>query len=142
MTANILTAIIAAFGAVMAAVLTYWFTKEKEREADWRKEKIAHYKAFIDSISGIIEGDATDEGHMAFARATTSLLLIAPQSVLEALYEYRDHNAISNANRSYEHHDKLLAKLIAEIRKDVNIKLKDDLITFRPRLYSSGVKKK
>jgi len=92
----IATALIAFLGSLMVAVLTYWFTKQREREAEWRKEKLAHYKAFIESFSGIIEGDSSPEGHKSFAKATNNLLLFAPQSVIAALNEFRHEIRVSN----------------------------------------------
>jgi hypothetical protein len=142
MTGSIFSALIAALGAVVAAAMTYLFTKSKEREADWRKEKIAHYKAFIESLSGIVEGDVSDEGLLAFTKSVTNLLLVAPQSVLLALYNFRDEISQSNPNRSSEKHDKLLATLIAEIRKDLKVQPNDDLTTFQPRLYASGIERR
>jgi hypothetical protein len=61
MSATLITAIIGLFGSLTVASLTYWFTKRKEREAEWRKEKLAYYKAFVESLNGVIEDDATPE---------------------------------------------------------------------------------
>jgi membrane protein YqaA with SNARE-associated domain len=94
----IATALIAFLGSLMGAVLTYWFTKQREREAEWRKEKLAHYKAFIESVSGTIEGDSSPEGQKSFAKATNNLLLFAPQSVIAALNEFRHEIRVSNMN--------------------------------------------
>src|SRR3989338_2614514 len=107
MSAAFITAIIGFFGSLVVASLTYWFTKRREREAEWRKEKLAYYKAFIESMSGIIEGDASPEGHRVFAKATNNLLLFAPQSVIEALNAFRYEIRAFNLNRTREKHDKL-----------------------------------
>lgn len=40
MTSEILTAIVSAAGAVIAAVAGYVFTKRAEREAEWRRERL------------------------------------------------------------------------------------------------------
>ncbi|MGR9046684.1 MAG: hypothetical protein ACU83N_15460 [Gammaproteobacteria bacterium] len=134
----ILTAIIALLGSLLAATLTYWFTKQREREAEWRKEKLAHYKAFIESLSGIVEGDESPEGHRAFARATNNLLLFAPQPVIVALNEFRFEIRISNTNRTQERHDHLLAALLLAIRRDIGVSPKDEPASFRPILWASG----
>ncbi|HSH86432.1 MAG TPA: hypothetical protein VK958_04185 [Methylophilus sp.] len=34
-------------GGLFIAAATYWFTKQKEREAEWRREKLAYYKTFV-----------------------------------------------------------------------------------------------
>jgi len=46
MAAEIVTALIAASGAVVLAGASYWFTKKREREGELRKEKLDHYKDF------------------------------------------------------------------------------------------------
>jgi len=47
MAAEIVTACIAASSAIVLAGATYWFTKQREREAELRKEKLEHYKDFV-----------------------------------------------------------------------------------------------
>lgn len=136
----ILTALIAVLGGVVAAAASYWFTKRREREADWRKEKLAHYKAFIESLSGAIEGETTADGQRAFARASNNLLLVAPQAVIQALDEFRSEIKVSNKNKSLERHDALLAKLLVVIRKDLAIQPPDDPSSFQAKLWASGVK--
>jgi hypothetical protein len=137
----IATALIAFLGSLMVAVLTYWFTKQREREAEWRKEKLAHYKAFIESFSGIIEGDSSPEGHKSFAKATNNLLLFAPQSVIAALNEFRHEIRVSNMNRTQQEHDRLLAALLLAIRRDVGVWPADEPSTFKPILWASGADK-
>jgi hypothetical protein len=140
MTSTIVTALISIFGAVVAAAASYWFTKQREREAEWRKEKLVHYKAFVESLSGIIEGESTSEGLRSFAKACNNLLLFAPQSVSEALDQFKSEIRISNKNKSQEKHDRLLAVLLIEIRKDLKIRPADDPSSFKALLWASGVK--
>jgi hypothetical protein len=141
MSAAFITAIIGFFGSFAVASLTYWFTKRRERETEWRKEKLAYYKAFVESMSGIIEGDATPEGHRLYAKTTNNLLLFAPQPVIAALNAYRSETSISNQRRSQEEHDKLLAALLLAIRKDIGVLPEDDAATFKPILWASGAGK-
>ncbi len=135
------TTLIGLFSSLAVAVVTYWLTKLKERQAEWRKEKLAYYKAFIESMSGIIEGDATAEGHRQYAKATNNLLLFAPQSVITVLNAFRTETAMSNINRTREAHDKLLAEMLLAIRKDVGVSPNDDPRTFEPILWASGAGK-
>lgn len=137
----IATATIALLGSLLAAALTYWFTKQREREAEWRKEKLAHYKAFIESLSGIVEGDSSPEGHRAFAKATNNLLLFAPQSVIAALNEFRFEIRISNTGRTQEKHDRLLAVLLLAIRRDIGVSPEDEPESFKPILWASGAER-
>ena len=131
----ILTTIIS---SVVVAGSTYLFTKWKEWESEWRKDKREYYKAFVTSLSGNVDGDATEEGKLAFNRATIDLNLIAPQRVIEALIAYREEISFSNANRQQVRHDELLSLLLYEMRKDLGMSPKDDGKTFRVLLWASG----
>lgn len=134
----IVTALIALFGSVLVAALTYWSTKLREREAEWRKEKLAYYKTFIESLSGIVEGDSSPDGHKSFAKATNNLLLFAPHTVIRALNEFRNEISISNKNRTQEEHDRLLAVLLDAMRRDIGVSPEDAPGTFQPILWTSG----
>ena len=135
----IVTAIIAMLGSLFAATLTYWFSKQREHETERRKEKLTYYKVFIDSLSGIVGGDASPEGHRAFAKATNNLLLFAPQYVIKALNEFRSEISFSNTNRTLERHDRLLAALMLAIRRDIGVSPEDEPESFKPILWTSGV---
>ncbi len=135
-------AVIGLVGSVVAAAAAYWFTKRREREAEWRKEKLGYYKTFIESLSGIVEGDDSPEGHRLFAKATNSLLLFAPQSVIAALNAFRHEIRESNPNRTQDEHDRLLAELLVVIRRDVGVSPADEPRTFKPVLWSSGASKR
>jgi len=139
MPAEIVTAIIAASGAVVLAGATYWFTKQREREAELRKEKLEHYKDFVASLSGIISGEATPDGQRAFSRACNKLNLVAPQSVLSALQTFQNEIKVTNQKRSDARHDELMSKLFYEIRQDLGVTPADTLSTFRVGLWASGV---
>lgn len=140
MSAAIATTVITAMGAVCLATITYWFTKQRERDAEIRKEKLERYKAFVESLSGIIEGESSCEGQRAFATACNNFHLFAPQPAIEALHKFQEASAARNASRSKELHDKRLSELFLEIRKDLNVKPKDVPATFTVWLWASGVK--
>ncbi len=139
MAAEIVTALIAASGAVVLAGATYWFTKKRERDAELRKEKLEHYKDFVASLSGIISGEATPEGQRAFARACNKLNLVAPQAVVKALQDFQQEIKVSNTKRSNEQHDKLMSRLFYEMRKDLHVTPKDKDTTFVFGLWAAGV---
>ena len=124
--------------AVVVAVLTYRAAKEREREAEWRKEKLAYYKAFTESLSGTVGDDSTPAGQRAFARATNNLLLLAPQAVVEAVSAFREEIRVSNPEPRRDAHDRLLAEMFLAIRRDVGIVPTDNPSTFRPGLWASG----
>lgn len=139
MAAEIVTALIAASGAVVLAGATYWFTKKREREAELRKEKLEHYKDFVASLSGIISGETTNEGQRNFARACNKLNLVAPQAVVRALQEFQQEIKTTNTDRSNRRHDELMSKLFIEMRKDLRVLPKDKDENFVFGLWSAGV---
>jgi len=141
MSPEILTTIISISGAVILAGATYWFTKKREREAELRREKLEHYKAFISSLSGVTEG-GSEEGQRAFSQASNNLILVAPQSVLEAMQTYRHETRTSNPNPSREAHDQLLSKLLLEIRRDLGVSPGDIENTFKVSLWAANPPKK
>ena len=142
MSSSVFAALITLAGSIIVAAIGYWTSKWRDREAEWRKEKLGYYKAFIESLSGIVEGDATTEGRRLYARATNNLLLLAPQTVVEALNTFRQENRLSNPQRSIEQHDRLLAALLLAIRRDIGIVPADREATFKPMLWASGVDKR
>jgi hypothetical protein len=139
MTDPVLTSVISAASALLVAVAGYVFTKRAEREARWRDEKLAHYKEFVASLSGVIENETTPEGQVRFAKACNDVLLFAPQRVIQTLDEFHDEIRISNPNKSKERHDALLARLLLETRRDIGIRPADDEKSFRVHLWASGV---
>lgn len=139
MPAEVVTAIIAASGAIALAGATYWFTKKREREAELRKEKLEHYKEFVASLSGIISGESTDESQRAFSRACNKLNLVAPQPVLQALQSFQQEIKVANQGRSNARHDELMSKLFYEVRRDLGVSPSDEKSTFRVGLWAAGV---
>jgi hypothetical protein len=139
MAAEVLTALIAASGAIVLAGATYWFTKKREREAELRKEKLEHYKDFVASLSAIISGESTPDGQRDFARACNKLNLVAPHAVVKALQEFQQEIKVSNSQRSNERHDRLMSRLFHEMRRDLQVSPKDYDSSFIFGLWASGV---
>ena len=139
MPADFATALVTAGGAAVLAVITYGLTKKREREADLRKERLAHYKDFVASLSGIISGEDTPDGQKAFAKACNNLSLIAPQSVIQALQAFQSEIRMSNPNPSRERHDLLLSRLLYTMRKDLGVWPKDSE-DFQVGIWASGVR--
>ena len=135
MTPQTLAALISTSGALLVAVAGYLFAKRAEREAAWRSEKLGNYKALLVSLNGIFEGQGTEEGQKAFARACNDLLLFAPRSVIDALVRFQDEIRASNPNKSQQGHDMRLSELILAIRKDLRLRPKDEAEGFLVRLW-------
>lgn len=136
---EIANAVIVSSGAIVLAVVTYWFTKKRERDAELRKERLEHYKEFVASLSGIIAGESTKEGQQRFSLACNKLNLVAPQVVIAALQDYQNGIKQSGTCKTLQQHDELLSKLMYEMRKDLRIAPADDINKILFRLWSSGV---
>jgi hypothetical protein len=135
----ITVAIISASAAgVVLPAISYYFTKSKERAADWERYKFEMYKELVFSLSGIVGTDTTPEGNRRFAAACNAILLIAPTPALNALYAFQDEIRVSNLDRSVERHDALLSRLIWEIRRDLRIPGTPEASEFAARLWCSG----
>jgi len=141
MDTTIVVSVIAAASGVVVTSVSYYLTKKKEREADWRKYKFEQYKEFLVSMSGIVGTDSTPEGNRSFAKASNTLHLIGSKGVLAALHAYQDEIRDSNQNKSAEKHDALLSKLIWEIRMDVGIPETPEVNEFFVYLWCSGTNK-
>ncbi|MGF1462190.1 MAG: hypothetical protein ACFB2Z_03325 [Maricaulaceae bacterium] len=121
-------------GVVIAAT-AYFFTKRREREAEWRQVKLKHYEEFIQSLTTIIIDKMNIENKVAFCRATNNLMLFAPQDVLNALHEYQDCSRVCYKGTQQDHDEKL-KNLMLLIRKDIGVTPRDKADTFSTRLWA------
>lgn len=138
MDTSIFVATISATASIVAAAVTFLLTKRKEREAEWRKQKLEHYREFMDAMSGIVGTDSTPEAQRRWARATNTIGLVASQRVLLALRQFQDAIAKSSPDRSQETHDQALNRLMLAIRADLDVTPADDPAMFSFRLWCSG----
>jgi hypothetical protein len=138
--ADFVTALVTIGGAVALAIVTYSLTKKREREADVRKERLAYYKDFVASLSGIVTDEDTPDGQKAFAKACNNLGLIAPQPVILTLQAFQHEIRASNTSPSRERHDQLLSRLLYEMRKDLGVWPKDNE-DFKVGIWASGVRR-
>ncbi len=138
MAAGIVAALASAAGGLTIAGATYWFTKQRDREAELRKEKLGYYKEFTASLSGILGAEGTAEGQRRFAKACNDLNLVAARPVLETLQAFQDEIRVGNAAGSQDQHDHLLSALFSAIRRDLRIPPGDDEGSLRLRLWASG----
>jgi hypothetical protein len=136
MDTSVIVAVISTAAGVTVASLSYYFSKKKEREADWRKYKFEQYKEFMVSMSGNLTNSSTPDGIRSFYKACNALSLIGSRGVLLALPAFI--NSAGKPNVSRDAHDALLSKLIWEIRQDVGIPGTPDASEFSVQLWSSG----
>lgn len=134
MDTSVTVSVIAAASSVVVAAISFYLTKKKEREADWRKYEYEQYKEFMVSINGAL-GDPTHEGRMNFARACNTLHLIGSAGVISSLHALLDDLSINQGAFSVKH-DALLSALVWEIRKDVEIPGTPDSSQFFVRLWA------
>jgi hypothetical protein len=139
MSSDVITALIAASGAIVVAATSYWFTKKHERESELRKEKLEHYKELAACLSGIIRGESTPDSQRAYSMIRNKLNLVAPYPVIKALREYEEATSARNPSPATgDLHDKLLSRVFLEIRKYLGMRPKDDPETFMIVLWASG----
>jgi hypothetical protein len=142
MDTSVVVSVIAAPSGVIVTAVSFYLTKKKEREADWRKYKYEEYKEFLLSVSGTVGTDSTPEGNRSFAKACNTLHLIGTKGVIAAPHAYQDEIRISNPSHSALAHDALLSRLIWGIRKDVGIPGTPEASEFSVRLWCSGTNPK
>ena len=128
--------LISASGSIFVAALSYWFTKQRERDAEWRKQKLEHYRSLMVAISGVVKEHATVESYRVYADASNVIGLVASQDVVQRLQDFRHITRSSNPNVSMEEHDRALTALVLSIRRDLGVSPKDDPSTFKYILWA------
>ena len=135
MDAGIITTAIGVVGGLFTVAATFWLTKKQERDAAWQKEKLGYYKAFIESLSDVLESTATPERFIIFDKNINNLLLFAPQSVLKAIKSFREFVHTNDSRLKKKEHDRLLAQFLIEMRRDIGVYPNDDPASFDVELY-------
>jgi hypothetical protein len=131
--------LVAAAAAIVTPSLTYGLTKWHERNVAQHNLKLGQYQEFMDALAGLIEGEAAEEDHRRFGRATNTLQLVASNNVIVALHAYREQISYSNQDRRCDADDRrLLSKLVWEIRKDLNDPPTPTASEFSACLWASG----
>lgn len=139
MDSAIIVGFISASAAIVVPAISFALTKRKEREAEWRQQKLEHYREFLAALSSITGTDSTPAGQRRFAQACNTLHLVASLDVIQALHELQDEIRVTNRSRSQERHDRLLSKLIWCIRADLEIPSPGDWQLLPVKLWTSGV---
>jgi|ERR1700681_4266047 Zn-dependent protease with chaperone function len=110
-----LTTALSALTALVTVVVTNFFTRRREHEADWRKLKLAQYQQLIVAFSGIEKSRYTPETVCQFTDAVNALALIASPPVLRALQLYLNANAYNNVARTEAESNRLFSLLIQDL---------------------------
>lgn len=138
---NTTSIIISSLTAIVVAAFTYLTTKEREREAEWRKEKMAHYKEYFAALAGIAGSHATDETRKRYAIAFNTVGLFASQEVIEYLHMYQELTRLPAEQVQQEEHDRRLTQLVLAIRRDLKLNPSDNVETFSFHLISASIDK-
>jgi hypothetical protein len=77
-------------GGIVAIVLTQRGSKKRDHEADWRKMKLEHHKAYIAASSEVVNRGSDYSALLRYANASVSIALVAPPRVLIALYTFQN----------------------------------------------------
>ncbi|WP_113906567.1 hypothetical protein [Aliidiomarina celeris] len=140
MDSNVLISIISASAAIIVAAFTYWATKQREREAEWRKEKLGHYKEYFAALAANVGAHSSHESSKRYAIAFNTVGLFASQEVISRLHNYQDLTCLPGEKVPRDEHDKRLTELVLAIRKDLKLKPKDDVSSFKYMVIESGKK--
>lgn len=138
METSLLVAIVSASAGIFASALTFFLTKRKEREAEWRKQKLESYKELLSALSGLVGSAPSAEAKTRFAHTANHILLVATPRVLVALRDFLDETSDSKKDHTIDRHDELLTVLMYSIRADLGIKPNEATPEFQFRLWSPG----
>jgi hypothetical protein len=113
----VVVAIIVAGTGLFASALTFFLTKSKEREGEWRRVRIEQYKELISAMSEAAGSNPSDAAKRRLALASNHIGLFASPAVLRHLTSLLD--AVKSGQ--LERHDEMLTALMHAIRVDLGV---------------------
>jgi hypothetical protein len=129
MNAEITVALVTASASILAAAITFFLTKSKERSVELQQRKQSQYKELLSAVSDLADGGVTlEQAQRRFAAAVNTIVLVAPQPVIAAVMAYYRELLSQTTNRPRR--VELLKRLILEIRKSLELPFDDDPNTF------------
>jgi hypothetical protein len=147
---EIIVASIALLASSLSASLPYYFTKRNDRLLHQRKMKEEYYRAFIKALNDAVVDGYNRDALLRLSECFNSTILAGSSEVVQQLMNYfnfvrTDHNPLPKMQRdsvewAYEH-DKLLTKLIKEMRQDLFGKKYDKVEFPIIHLVSGGQKR-
>ena len=118
---------VVALGTVtVTQALTYFFSKKRDHEADWRKKKLEHYIEFIAAFSRAAREGSDLTAQLRYLDAENSLALVAPPSVLIALRVFQDGRNSEDFKHDPRKSEPVLSELIRAMRNDCHPKPPND----------------
>jgi hypothetical protein len=139
MNSGIAVVALSSLTAIVVAAITYFTTKSREREAEWRKVKLDQYKEYLTALAGMVGDLRSHENTARYATAYNTVELFASQEVIERLHYYQDLTKLPADKVPLDEHDRRLTQLMLAIRRDLKIRPADEkslsfhLIKPRPR---------
>jgi len=115
---------------IVTQALTYFFSRKRDHEADWRKMKLEHYKEYVAALSGTVHHGYDAVVQKRYSDAVNCLNLVAPLKVLIALYAFLEETSVKNQNRTDFKYDSLLSSLMRNMREDCHPKSQKDSAEF------------
>jgi hypothetical protein len=117
--ASLAATIISGAIAIIVAFLSYFLTKQKEREADWRKVKLDLYREYVNAVAGIVEARLTPESEVRYHDAFNTIGLVASPTVLAAVQAFQAEISPANSARTLASHDDKYSRMINALRQDL-----------------------
>jgi hypothetical protein len=128
---SVLIAIISASASLLVAALTFYLTKRHQTRADWKREKLEHYRKLLVSLSDLaVDGKNKEKANQDFSEFSNTICLVASQEVIHKLMLLHNEIKQSNEKRNWDLEVKLINDLMIEIRKDIGLTKKDDVQKF------------
>ena len=87
---NIIVVAISSVTAIVVAALTYYTTKQREREAEWRREKLAHYTDYFAALAGTIGTNVSEDARARYCVVFNTVGLFASQEVIKCLHAFQE----------------------------------------------------
>jgi hypothetical protein len=113
------------------AALTFYLTKRHQTRADWKREKLEHYRKLLVSLSDLaVDGKNKEKANQDFSEFSNTICLVASQEVIHKLMLLHNEIKQSNEKRNWDLEVKLINDLMIEIRKDIGLTKKDDVQKF------------
>ena len=124
-------AVVTAGLGIVGASLSFYFTKRAERRDQLLQRKREHYAQLLGAISDLASDGADPvKANESFNRAVNTIVLVAPQKVVQAVMAFHDEVKFSNPSATQEGHDQRLKELVLALRESLELPSPDDPKTF------------
>lgn len=134
MESTIVVVLIAMAASIVVPSITFFLTKKKEREVEWRKLRVEQYKELMDAMSNVAGESPSAESRKRLALTANQVGLFASPAVLRQMT--RLLNAV--AAGSGDNQDEIITSLIHAIRTDLKVPDAGSHEDIQLRLWGAG----